>query len=112
MIETPAASPITLRASPKHHLRRVAAAHARYARNNSGPLGRDRPQARLLSNKMHDSPADPDARISVKPGKARAIHYLCSMAVDEEHGVISHIQAHSANRRDSTLLPSIVTPLQ
>ncbi|RZJ57203.1 MAG: transposase, partial [Hymenobacter sp.] len=80
-----------LRASPAHHLRRVAAAHARYARNDSGPLGRDRPQARLLSNKTHYSPADPDARISVKPGKARALNYLCSMAVDEGHGVISHI---------------------
>ncbi|MGI4969673.1 MAG: IS1182 family transposase [Janthinobacterium lividum] len=100
-----------LRASPEHHLRRVAAAHARYTRNDSGPLGRDRPQARLLSNKTHYSPADPDARISVKPGKARALNYLCSMAVDEGYGVISHIQADFADRRDSTLLLSIVEPL-
>ena len=109
--ETPLAPPAALRASPKHHLRRVAAAHARYARNNSGPPGRDRPQARLLSNKTHYSPADPDARISVKPGKARALNYLCSLAVDEGHGVISHVQADFADRRDSTLLPSIVEPL-
>ena len=34
------------------------------------------------------------------------------MAVDEASGVISHIQAHFADRRDSTLLPSIVAPLQ
>ncbi|MGI4832576.1 MAG: IS1182 family transposase [Janthinobacterium lividum] len=109
--ETPLAPPVALRASPAHHLRRVAAAHARYLRNDSGPLGRDRPQARLLSNKTHYSPADPDARISVKPGKARALNYLCSMAVDEGHGVISHVQADFADRRDSTLLPSIVAPL-
>jgi transposase len=109
--ETPLAPPAALRASPAHHLRRVAAAHARYLRNDSGPLGRDRPQARLLSNKTHYSPADPDARISVKPGKARALNYLCSLAVDEGHGVISHVQADFADRRDSTLLPSIVAPL-
>lgn len=110
-VEPPLAPPATLRASPEHHLRRVAAAHARYLRNDSGPLGRDRPQARLLSNKTHYSPADPDARISVKPGKARALNYLCSLAVDEGHGVISHVQADFADRRDSTLLPSIVEPL-
>ena len=108
---TPVAPPAALRASPEHQLRRVAAAHARYARNASGPLGRDRPQARLLSNKTHYSPADPDARISVKPGKARALNYLCSMAVDEGHGVVSHVQADFADRRDSTLLESIVAPL-
>lgn len=100
-----------LLSSPAHELRRVATTHARYLRNNSGPLGRDRAQARLLSNKTHYSPADPDARISVKPGKARALNYLCSMAVDEGHGLISHIQADFADRRDSVLLPSIVEPL-
>lgn len=111
VIAPPLAPPAALRASPKHHLRRVAAAHARYLRNDSGPLGRDRPQARLLSNKTHYSPADPDARISVKPGKARALNHLCSLAVDEGHGLISHVQAGFADRRDSTLLPSIVEPL-
>ncbi|MGI4870885.1 MAG: hypothetical protein ACRYFX_06865 [Janthinobacterium lividum] len=33
------------------------------------------------------------------------------MAVDEGTGVISHIQADLADRRDSELLPSIVAPL-
>jgi transposase len=110
--DTPAAQSAVPVSSPEHHLRRVATAHARYLRNDSGPLGRSRPQARLLSNKTHYSPADPDARISVKPGKARALNYLCSMAVDEGHGLISHIQADFADQRDSTLLPSIVAPLQ
>ena len=110
--DTPVAQSAVPVSSPEHHLRRVAIAHARYVRNDSGPLGRSRPQARLLSNKTHYSPADPDARISVKPGKARALNYLCSMAVDEGHGVISHIQADFADQRDSTLLPSIVAPLQ
>lgn len=55
---------------------------------------------------------DPEARISVKPGKARALNYLCSMAVDEGHGLINHIQADLADRRDSMLLLSIVEPLR
>lgn len=103
--------PAALLSSPAHELRRVATTHARYLRNDSGPLGRDRAQARLLSNKTHYSPTDPDARISVKPGKVRALNYLCSMAVDEGHGLISHIQADFADRRDSVLLESIVAPL-
>jgi hypothetical protein len=92
-------------------VRRAATQHARYRRNTSGPLERDNPHARLLSNTTHYSPTDPEARISVKPGKVRALNYLCSMAMDEASGVISHIQADFADRRDSTLLPSIVERL-
>jgi hypothetical protein len=33
------------------------------------------------------------------------------MAGDDGYGVISHIQADFANRRDCTLMPSIVAPL-
>jgi transposase len=113
--EVPAAQPAAILSSPVHELQRVATTHVRYLRTTGGPtggpLGRSRPQARLLSNKTHYSPADPEARISVKPGKARALNYLCSMAVDESTGVISHIQADFADRRDSVLLPSIVEPL-
>jgi hypothetical protein len=50
------------------------------------------------------------ARISVMPGRARALNYLCSMAVDEGHGVISHVQADFADQRDCTPLLSIVAP--
>lgn len=111
VLVAPAAQPAAIIASPEHHLRRVATSHARYLRNPSGPLGSRRLQARLLSNKTHYSPTDPEARISVKPGKARALNYLCSMAVDEGKGVISHVQADFSDRRDSVLLPSIVAPL-
>jgi hypothetical protein len=85
----------------------VATTHARYLRHDSRPLGHDRAQARLLSNKPHYSPTDPDARISVKPC---ALHYLCSMTVTFVHGLISHIQADLADRRDSVVLESIVAP--
>ncbi|WP_460585108.1 hypothetical protein [Hymenobacter arcticus] len=90
-MSVPAPAPAALLSSPAHQLQRLAFTHARYLRHTSGPLGRGRPQARLLRNKTHYSPANPDARISVKSGKARALNYLCSMAVDEGRGVISHI---------------------
>jgi transposase len=72
---TPAAQQAALLSSPTHQLQPLASTHARYLRNTSGPLGRGRPQAQLLSNKTHYSPADPEARISVKLGKARAFSH-------------------------------------
>ena len=58
-------------------------------------------QSRYTSNKTHYSPVDPDARISVKPGKARKLNYAAQMAVDTAHHVITHIAAHHADKKDS-----------
>lgn len=80
VVEMQITPPAALHTSPEYHLWRVAMTHARYLRHNSGLLGRGWPQARRLSNKIHYSPADPDARISVKRGKARAqlpVQYGC-----------------------------------
>jgi transposase len=92
-------------------LRRVA---ARQAKRQAAPggLGAHHAKAQLLSNKTHYSPSDPEARISVKPGKARALNYLCSLAVDTATGVISHIQADLADSRDCLHLPALVPRLQ
>ena len=97
--------------TPAHQLRREA---TRRAKRQAAPggLGARHPKAQLLSNKTHYSPTDPDARISVKPGKARALNYLCSVAVDTAAGIISHIQADFADRRDSTYVPELVPRLQ
>ena len=65
-----------------------------------------------MSNKTPYSPTDPDARISVKPGKARALNYRCRLAVDTAHGVISHVQADDADKRDSLHLPRLLSGLQ
>lgn len=78
----------------------------------AGPPGANHEKAKLLSNKTHYNPQDPDARISIKPGKARKLNYYCSMSVDAAEGVISHIQADSADGRDSQYLPSIISSLQ
>jgi hypothetical protein len=66
----------------------------------------------LLSNKTHDRPTDPDARISVKTGKARALNYRCSLAVDTATGIISHVQADLADSRDSVHLPRLLRGLR
>lgn len=69
-------------------------------------------KAKYTSNKTHYSPTDPDARISVKPGKARKLNYLSQMAVDTEEHVITHIHADYADKKDSQCLPQIVNKLQ
>ena len=54
----------------------------------------------------------PDARIYIKSGKARALNYLCRLAVDTAKGVISPVQADYADQRDSRHLPRLLTGLQ
>jgi hypothetical protein len=75
-------------------------------------VGASHKKARLLSNKTHYSPTDPDARISVNPSKARKLNYHCSMAVDTAEGVISNIQADFADGRDSQYLKDISLKVQ
>ena len=108
--ETPAAS--SVRTAPAHQLRQLATGQRRRQGAQTGALGARPGQARLLSNKTHYSPTDPDARISVKPGKARALNYCCSVAVDTAHGVISHVQANLTDSRDSLHLPRLLAGLQ
>ncbi len=93
--------------APSHELKRVEKHHQNLRDSPVRLVGASHKKARLLSNKTHYNPHDPDARISVKPGKARKLNYHCSMAVDTAQGVISHIQADFADGRDSQYLKSI-----
>ena len=63
---------------------------------------------KYLSNHTHFSTTDPDARISVKPGKARQMNYFAQIAVDESHHVITGAGADFADKRDSECLPRIL----
>ena len=63
---------------------------------------------KYLSNHTHYSPTDPDARISVKPGKARQLNYFAQIAVDDSHHVITGAGADFADKRDSECLPLIL----
>ncbi len=97
--------------APDHQLRKLEKRQENL-KESPGSLGGHHEKAQLLSNKTHYSPTDPDARISVKPGKVRRLNYHCSMAVDTAKGVISHIQADFADSRDSQNLPAITLKLQ
>ena len=68
--------------------------------------------SKYTSNKTHYSPTDPDARISVKPGKARKLNYLSQLSVDTAHHVITDIRAYHADGKDNQQLPDIVQRLQ
>ena len=60
------------------------------------------------SNQTHYSPSDPDAKMSVKPGKPTALNYLGQIAVDTATHMITHVQAVTADKRDSECLQSVL----
>ena len=63
---------------------------------------------KYISNHTHYSPTDPDAKVSVKPGKARQLNYFGQLAVDDSHHVITGACADFADKRDSQCLEQIV----
>lgn len=87
------------------------------ARNRNWSLQQDlRPGAhnkntKYTSNKTHYSPVDPDARIAVKPGKARKLCYLAQLSVDSAHHTITHVKAEFADKKDNQCLPELLTGL-
>ena len=68
--------------------------------------------SKYTSNKTHYSPTDPDARISVKPGKARKLNYLSQLGVDTLNHVITHIHADFADKKDNQCLQYITEKLR
>jgi len=63
---------------------------------------------KFVSNHTHFSTTDHDARVSVKPGKARQLNYLAQVAVDDSHHVITAALGMHADKRDSQCLPTIL----
>jgi hypothetical protein len=63
---------------------------------------------KFVSNHTHYSPTDPDARVSVKPGKARQLNYFGQLAVDDGHHVITGACADYTDKRDSQCLEQLV----
>jgi len=64
-------------------------------------------KTKKTSNKTHYSPTDPDAKISLKPGKACQLNYYGQIAVDDAHHVITGANADFADQRDSQCLEKI-----
>jgi transposase len=61
-----------------------------------------------ISNSNVNSTTDKDARVSVKPGKARRLNYLAQVSVDTACHVITQIQSDYADKKDSQCLPSLL----
>jgi len=70
--------------------------------------GGERGRPKFVSNHTHYSTTDPDARVSVKPGKPRQLNYTAQVSVDTAHHVITQIHADYADKKDSQCLPSLV----
>src|SRR5215204_3945700 len=64
---------------------------------------------KFVSNHTHYSTTDRDARVSVKPGKPRQLNYSLQTAVDMSSHVITNVEAHLADRRDSECLAQVLT---
>ena len=95
-----------LSASEKE-LKEIAARTKRWSEEQDQRPGAGNKNSKYVSNKTHYSPVDPDARISVKPGKARKLNYLSQLSVDTAHHVITDIQAYHADGKDNQQLQDI-----
>lgn len=71
------------------------------------PVKQGKKPAKGLNN-THYSPTDPDARVSVKPGKASQLNFYGQVAVDDSHHVITGAMADYADKKDCQCLPQIL----
>lgn len=93
-------------------LQSIASRNRKWAREQDQRPGAGNKGSRYTSNKTHYSPTDPDARISVKPGKARKLNYQSQLTVDTGHHVITDIKAYHADGKDNQYLQDIVNRVQ
>ena len=96
----------------KKELSAIAGRNKKWAKDQDQRPGAGNKGSKYTSNKTHYSPTDPDARISVKPGKARKLNYLSQLSVDTAHHVITDIRAYHADGKDNQQLPDIVKRVQ
>jgi hypothetical protein len=61
-----------------------------------------------VSSHSYYSTADRNARVSVKPGKPRQLNYSMQTTVDMSSHVITNVEAHFADRRDSEVLAQVL----
>lgn len=101
----------TITASDRE-LKEIKSRNKKWSTDQDQRPGAGNEGSKYTSNKTHYSPTDPDARISVKPGKARKLNYLGQMAVDTAHHVITHMHADFADKKDNQCLPTIAKQLK
>lgn len=91
----------------KQELQAIESRTKRWSKEQDQRPGAGNKGSKYTSNKTHYSPTDPDARISVKPGKARKLNYLSQLSVDIAHHVITDIRAYHADGKDNQQLQDI-----
>jgi len=91
------------------HHRWKAKAYKDMPKGKSLTKGDKSNRPKFVSNHTHYSTTDPDARVSVKPGKPRQLNYLAQVSVDTAHHVITQIQTDHADKKDSQCLPSLLS---
>lgn len=96
----------------KKELAAIKSRNKKWAKDQDQRPGAGNKGSKYTSNKTHYSPTDPDARISVKPGKARKLNYLSQLSVDTANHVITDIRAYHADGKDNQQLPDIVDRLK
>jgi transposase len=95
----------------KRTLQEIKARNKNWDSKQKRRPGAGNKNSKYTSNKTHYSPVDPDARISVKPGKARKLNFSSQLGVDPSKHIISHIGAHHADKKDSQYLIGITEKL-
>ena len=96
----------------KRKLKDIDSRQKKWSKDQDQRVGANNKGSKYTSNKTHYSPTDPDARISVKPGKPRKLNYLGQLGVDTANHVITHINADYADKKDSQCIESIVGKLK
>jgi len=91
----------------KKELSAIASRNKKWFKDQDQRPGAGNKGSKYTSNKTHYSPTDPDARISVKPGKARKLNYLSQLSVDTAHHVITDIRAYHADGKRCTELAEV-----
>lgn len=89
-------------------LQAIKGRNKKWAKDQDQRPGAGNKNSKYTSNKTHYSPTDPDARISVKPGKARKLNYTSQLTVDASHHVITDIGAYLADGKDNQHLPEVL----
>jgi len=96
----------------KDELQGIESRTKKWAKDQDSRPGASSKESRFTSNKTHYSPTDPDARISVKPGKARKLNYHGNISVDTAHHVITDVQAYHADLKDNQYLQDVTLRLK
>jgi len=93
-------------------LQSIKSRNKKWSKDQDQRPGANNKGSKYTSNKTHYSPTDPDARISVKPGKARKLNYMSQLSVDTAHHVITDIKAYHADKKDNQYLQDITKRLK